>query len=72
MDVKSLEDMEVEVMGELLTVAEVADELRCRQETIRRYISERRLSALQIPGGGFYRIRREDLEKFLQPVGKGK
>ena len=58
---------EVNRRERFLTVDEVADRLRCRRETIRRYIVEGRLPALQIPGG-FYRVRESDLEGFLRPV----
>ena len=55
-------------MPRLLSVSEVAEHLGCRKETIRRYILDGRLPALQIVGG-FYRVREEDIEKLLQPVG---
>ena len=55
-------------MGQLLTVSEVALRLRCRQETIRRYIIMGRLPALVLPDGR-YRIREEDLAALLKPVG---
>ena len=55
-------------MTELLTVAEVAERLKCRVETVRRYISEGRLRALMMPGGT-YRVREEDLAGLLRPVG---
>lgn len=55
-------------MENLLTVAEVADRLRCRRETVRRYIIEKRLPALVMPDGR-YRIREEDLALLLRPVG---
>ena len=58
-------------MDELLTVRRVARHLKCRDETVRRYIAEGRLTALQIPGG-YYRIREKDLNAFLVPVGKRK
>ena len=54
-------------MQKLLTVAQVAERLNCRKETVRRYIAEGRLPALQIVGG-YYRVRPEDLERFLIPV----
>ena len=58
-------------MGNMLTVPEVAERLRCRSETVRRYIAEGRLPAFRIPGG-YYRIRERDVKRFLQPVVKGR
>ena len=55
-------------MSRLLSVSEVAEHLGCRKETVRRYILDGRLPALQIIGG-FYRVREEDISQLLQPVG---
>lgn len=52
---------------ELLSVAQVAKRLGLRKETVRLYIAAGRLPALRIPGG-FYRIRKEELDRFLRPV----
>ena len=57
-------------MDQLLTVIEAAAACRCRPETIRRYIDSGQLPALQFPKG-YYRIREEDLKRFLRPVRKG-
>ena len=55
-------------MPDLLTVAEVAARLRCRRETVRRYIAQGQLPARSMPGG-YYRVREEDLDQLLRPVG---
>lgn len=52
----------------LMTVAEAAHRLRCRTETVRRWIAQGNLSASVLPGGT-YRIREEDLAVLLRPVG---
>lgn len=49
----------------LLNVPEVAETLRIRKETVRRYIREGRLKALTLPGGS-YRIRQDDLKTVLR------
>ena len=53
-------------MEELLTISEVAEIVKVRPETIRRYVKNRHLKALQLPGGDF-RIRRCDLNALLKP-----
>jgi excisionase family DNA binding protein len=53
-------------MEELLTIAEVAEIVKVRPETIRRYVKTRKLKALTLPGGD-YRIRRCDLDVLLTP-----
>ncbi len=59
-------------MGEekLLTVGQVADRLQLRIETVRRYIADGTLLAVELPGGQ-YRIAETELEKILKPVAKG-
>ena len=47
---------------ELLTVAEVAKELRINPKTVRQYIASGELVAIVLGRG--YRISREDLEDF--------
>lgn len=56
-------------MSRLLSVSEVAEHLGCRKETVRRYILDGRLPALQIVGG-FYRVWEEDIGQLLQPVSR--
>lgn len=51
-------------MEELYTIAEAARYLKCSKDTVRRYIREKKLKAYR--AGGRYRIRRTDLEQFLQ------
>ena len=50
--------------NELLTVDEVAKEVKVHTETVRNWIRKRELPAIDI--GGVYRIYRRDLEDFLQ------
>lgn len=49
-----------------LTVEEVASEMRVSEGTVRRWLRNG-LAALQAPGGGVVRIKREDLLTFLTP-----
>jgi len=48
---------------EYLTPKDIAQLLHVHEETVRRYIRMRQLPAVKL--GGVYRVRREDLEKFL-------
>lgn len=50
-------------MADLLTVAEVADELRVSTMTVYRLIQRDELPALRI--GRSYRIERDDLDAYL-------
>lgn len=52
-----------------LTVEEIAKQLRVSQDTVRRWIREGRLPAIDLIGQ--YRIKREDYEKFLAQRRKG-
>ena len=56
-------------MYEVLTPEEAAPYLRVSVWTLRRWIRNGAFPAVRLPGG-FYRIRRDDLERFLQPVGE--
>jgi excisionase family DNA binding protein len=49
----------------LLTVAEVADQLRLDPETIRRWAREGRIKAIALPSG-LWRFRRSDVEDLLR------
>jgi excisionase family DNA binding protein len=48
---------------ELLTPAELADELRVSKETVYRLVNSGRLEALRLGDNGSIRIRRSALEK---------
>lgn len=52
-----------------LTVEEIAKQLRVSPDTVRRWIREGRLPAIDLVGQ--YRIRREDYERFLEQRRKG-
>ncbi len=49
---------------EWLSVEQIANELGLTEDTIRNYIRTRQLTAYRI--GNTYRIKREDLDKFLE------
>jgi len=49
---------------EWLSVEQIATELGLTEDTIRNYIRIRQLTAYRI--GNTYRIKREDLDKFLE------
>jgi excisionase family DNA binding protein len=53
---------------EYLTLQEAADLLRKGRSTIRLYVREGKLPALQVDGRGPLLFRREDLEAMLVPV----
>ena len=48
---------------ELLTVAEVAGELKVTEATVRRWINQEKLAARRL-GGGEFRVVRRDLDAF--------
>ncbi len=50
---------------EFYTLQEVADRLKVTYRTVYRWVQENRLPAYQI-GAGSWRVRKEDLEEFLQ------
>ena len=52
-----------------LTVEEIAKQLRVSQDTVRRWIRDGKLPAIDLIGQ--YHIRREDYEKFLEQRRKG-
>jgi excisionase family DNA binding protein len=47
------------------TVEEVADYLKVSAQTVKRYITSGKLSAVQIEKGGAYRINYSELMKFI-------
>lgn len=49
---------------ELLTIDQVATELQLHPDTVRRYIREKKLKPTRV--GGRLRIRRSELDRFLQ------
>ena len=53
---------------EVLTVEEIAEDLRISEGTVRRWIRQGKLPAF---GLGQYRIRRADYEKFLDKYRTG-
>ncbi len=57
-------------MMELFTVKEVAEILKCDPQTVRRYIREGLLKAVTLKGE--YRIRKEDINAFLEDKSKKK
>ena len=55
---------------ELLTIDEVAAELKLHPDTIRRYIREGKLKQTKV-GGTAIRIRRSELDKFISEGEEG-
>jgi excisionase family DNA binding protein len=55
----------------LLTVQEVAEQLRASQETVRRWLRQGRLHGI-LPGGDRmgYRIRESELRRFIEESGR--
>jgi excisionase family DNA binding protein len=56
-------------MTELLTVREVAQQLRVDETTVRRWLKAGALKGVSLPSHGkrqAYRIRREDVDALLQ------
>jgi excisionase family DNA binding protein len=51
---------------ELLDVETVAEELGVHIETVRKWIREKQLNAVNLGRRGGYRIRRSDLNEFLR------
>lgn len=49
---------------QLLSVAEVADELQVSIDTVRNWINQKKLKAAKL--GRDWRIRREDLDRFIE------
>ena len=49
----------------LLTTSEVADLFRVNDSTVRRWVSEERLRAIMLPGGGRLRFHRADVLAIL-------
>ncbi len=52
----------------LLTVDEVAELLRLKPDTIRRWLRKGRLRGIYLSDAGGWRIRREVVEQFLQEL----
>ncbi len=52
-----------------LTVPEIAEQLRVTEDTVRRWLRERRLRGF-MPGGprGGYRVRESELERFISEL----
>jgi excisionase family DNA binding protein len=55
-----------------VTIAEVCEELKIHPQTVRRWIKQDGLPAIQIGGRTGYRIRRADLEAFIESRETGK
>ena len=51
-------------MSELLTIKEVAERLRVTYHTAYKYVTTEKIPAIKLERG--YRIREEDLEKYLK------
>jgi excisionase family DNA binding protein len=56
----------VEKDEEWLTVAEIVAMLKVHEQTVRRWIREDELPAIELGRRSGYRIRRRDFERFLE------
>lgn len=54
------------MMAEFLTVEEIARLFHIHEMTVRRHIQRGKLKAVKV--GGRIRVRREEVERFMQPV----
>lgn len=52
--------------GEMLTVQQVAEYLQVHPETVRKWLRERRMRGVNVGGKGGWRVRRGDLERFIE------
>jgi excisionase family DNA binding protein len=57
--------------GDLLTIAEVARQLRCSEPTVRRRIRAGDLAAVRIGDGRAIRVHRDAIADLLEPVVPG-
>lgn len=55
---------------ELLTIDEVAAELKLHPDTVRRYVREKKLTVIRVAPNSV-RIRRSELERFLKEREEG-
>jgi excisionase family DNA binding protein len=62
--------LSVAMTSDWVTVAEVAALLRLNPETIRRLLRRGELVGHNFGGRGGYRISRQELERYLQSLGK--
>ncbi len=60
-------------MGEFLTPAEVAAELKVKPRTIVKWLNEKRLQGIKLGTGraAEWRIDRDDLDKYLNSLKRG-
>jgi excisionase family DNA binding protein len=54
------------------TIAEIVDMLKVHEQTVRRWIKEGQLPALALGRKAGYRIRKQDLDEFLEARMEGK
>ncbi|MCL1852813.1 MAG: helix-turn-helix domain-containing protein [Peptococcaceae bacterium] len=57
--------------GELLTISQTAKYLKLSEKTIRRLISDNRLTASKV-GNRTWRIKTSDIEEYIQANSNGK
>lgn len=57
-----------EIQKELFSVEETAEFLGVSESTVRRYISNGKLSAYRLGDERLIRIKRQDLDKLLSPI----
>jgi excisionase family DNA binding protein len=56
---------------EMLTVPQVAGYMQVHVETVRRWLREGQLRGVNLGGKGGWRIRRDELERFIEELEKG-
>ncbi len=56
---------------EMLTVPQVAAYLQVHPESVRRWLREGRMRGINLSGKGGWRVRRDELERFIEELEKG-
>lgn len=52
------------ILDQYLTLEDVADHLQLNVQTVRRYVREKRLTAVKFGKG--YRVSKDDLQRFIE------
>lgn len=52
------------IVDQYLTLEDVADHLQLNVQTVRRYVREKRLTAIRL--GKSYRVHKDDLRRFIE------
>lgn len=65
----SLEGIDVD--REFLTVDQIAEHLQVKQTTVRKWLREGRLRGINLGGVAGWRVRREELDRFIRELEDG-